>query len=333
MNGVVNSADPYLEQAVDWAIKVQFNQPDAQTRLAFEAWLNASAAHATAWQRILAVQGRFTQLPPATTKGVLDAVDQSRASGQTQRRAALRLLLLAAVIGPSAWMANRLTPWQRYLADVCTAVGEMRTLHLADGTTLTLNTNSAVSVEFNQAHRRIVLQQGEILVDTGADSGQQADTGMKRPFSVHTSFGEIQAMGTRFAVRLDAANARARAHLEYGALALTAANGSARQLVQPGQSWWLYRDKIMQVERSGLGTTDWANGLLVADGVRLDEVIAELSRYRRGTISCDREIAGLTVSGLYHLSDIEQTLRFLSATMHLTVRNFTPYWTRLSRRG
>lgn len=331
MNSTEHGANEPLMQAIDWAVKVRFNQPDAETRLAFESWLHASAAHAAAWQRVLAVQGRFAQLPSEITKGVLDTVEQSRASGQAQRRATLKLLLLAAVIGPSAWVLNRHTPWQRYLASETTSTGEIRTVRLADGTMLTLNTSTAVSVEFNQTHRRIVLHQGEILIETGADSVHRTAAGEKRPFAVLTSFGEIRALGTRFAVRR-AANG-ARVHLEQGALALSAAAGSARKLVQPGQSWWMDDGNITPAEPSGLGMTDWANGLLVADAARLEDFIAELSRYRHGIISCERDIAGIAVSGLYHLSDIGQTLQFLSATLKLEIRYFTPYWIRLARRS
>ncbi|MGK9563911.1 FecR domain-containing protein, partial [Salmonella enterica subsp. enterica] len=71
--------------------------------------------------------------------------------------------------------------------------GEQRQLRLADGTLLNLNTHSAVDVQFDDSTRRIVLQEGEIMVETGH--------GDPRPFIVQTRDGSLLALGTRFMVK------------------------------------------------------------------------------------------------------------------------------------
>ncbi|WP_233149303.1 FecR domain-containing protein [Herbaspirillum camelliae] len=317
-------------QAVDWALKVQFNQPNDDTRIAFERWLQADPANAAAWKRVSSVQANFKNLPTGVAKGVLDAVEKSRTGSRASRRTALKLLLLTAVVGPTAWVINRETPWQRLIASESTSVGEIRTIHLDDGTAVTLNTDTAISVAFEEHRREIHIHRGEILVSTGMDAAFTSQGQPKRPFWVATKFGMLQALGTRFIVRLD--DDRARVSLQEGAIELTPATGGDVIRVAPGQTWWLYKDRGVLAEASGIGISEWADGLIVANDARLDDLAAEIARYRRGVISCDQDIAGLRVSGLYHLGDTDKTLRFLATTQPVEVRYMTRYWVRIASR-
>ncbi|WP_370444249.1 FecR domain-containing protein [Candidatus Burkholderia verschuerenii] len=81
-------------------------------------------------------------------------------------------------------------------------MGERRTITLADGTELMLDTDSAVDIRYTPSERRIRLVQGAIMIKTG-----HADTASRR-FFVDTTHGVLEALGTRFSVRQDAANTR-----------------------------------------------------------------------------------------------------------------------------
>ena len=59
---------------------------------------------------------------------------------------------------------------------------------------------------------------------------------------------------------------------------------------------------------------------------RLDRVIAELARYRRGHLSCDPAVAGLRVSGSFPLNDTDRALALLSQTLPVRLQGFTRYW-------
>ena len=73
-----------------------------------------------------------------------------------------------------------------------TAVGEQRVIQLADGSNVSLDTDSRIRVRFAGAERRLELERGQALFDV-ADDG--------RPFVVVAGDTSITAVGTVFDVR------------------------------------------------------------------------------------------------------------------------------------
>lgn len=70
----------------------------------------------------------------------------------------------------------------------------------------------------------------------------------------------------------------------------------------------------------------WVEGAIVGKNMRLASLLTELSRYRRGRISCAPEVADLRVSGTYHVDDTDRALAFLVQTLPIRVRYWTRYW-------
>ncbi|KAG1389316.1 hypothetical protein G6F59_015591 [Rhizopus arrhizus] len=68
---------------------------------------------------------------------------------------------------------------------------------LVDGSVLHLDTGTAVDIAFDAHARLLRLRHGQMLVETAADPQRPA-----RPFRVTTPYGTLQALGTRFSVRL-----------------------------------------------------------------------------------------------------------------------------------
>ena len=64
----------------------------------------------------------------------------------------------------------------------------------ADGSIVTLNTNSRVAVRYTKALRRIALSQGEALFDVAKNR--------RRPFIVEAHDTQVRAVGTSFTVKL-----------------------------------------------------------------------------------------------------------------------------------
>ncbi|MDE9396360.1 hypothetical protein NB860_030325, partial [Pseudomonas aeruginosa] len=75
-----------------------------------------------------------------------------------------------------------------------------------------------------------------------------------------------------------------------------------------------------------VGSGAWTDGMLVAAGMRLDEFLAEVARYRPGRLGCDPRIGGLRISGSYPLDDSERILATLPAVLPVEVRRVTRYW-------
>lgn len=312
-----------VDAAIDWAIKLEFNRPSSATRAAFEHWLQAEPAHATAWQRVQSLKSDFAAVPRSLAMEALQAVDGKRKASGVNRRQALKLLMLAGVVAGIGWAGREHVPWQHMMADAGTAVGEQRTLRLDDGTVVVLNTDSAISIDLRDERRMIVLRRGEILITTGPDTAF-AD---KRPFWVQTPFGTMQALGTRFVVRLD--DRRARISVQEGAVQLHSASGNETAIVNVGESWWLADDNVTRAIPQNFSDDSWVDGVVAGKNMRLADLLNELSRYRRGRIVCDEDVEDLRVSGIYHVRDTDQALRFLQQTQAVNVTYYTRFWVRV----
>lgn len=316
-----------IDEAVRWVVKIDFSQPSPATRQAFERWIAASETHLAAWQYVAGVRTTFDQVPAKLALNVLESAEKARVASRTGRRHALKLVLLTGAIGAGGWVAREHAPWQRLVADAATGVGQRSTIRLADGTVVMLNTDSAISSRFAPSQRMLIARRGEISITTGADAEFVARDGHKRPFLAETPFGLLRALGTRFVVRLE--EDRARISVQEGAVQMTPAQGGNAVVVHAGESWWLSATSAQPAEQSGLSVNGWEDGLMIADNMRLEDFLAELSRYRVGSLGCDTAIANLRVSGIYHISDTDQVLRFLTSTQPVAVVYRTRFWVRL----
>jgi len=295
-----------VDAAIAWSVRLDYNSPAADAMQAFQQWLQADPRHALAWQRIGALRGGFAAVPSKLAQDTLQAADSQR-----RRRGALKLFAAAGTAVATGWLAHEHTPWQRVVADASTRAGEQRTVQLPDGTSVMLNTDSAIRTDLSGERRVVALLRGEIHVATGAD---------RRPFWVHTAFGTLQALGTRFVVRLG--KERARVSVQEGAVALHPLSNEADSgspVVRAGDSWWLSEKAAVSAEPSAFDPYAWSDGVIAGKDMRLADFLDELSRYRPGRIVCDERVAGLRLSGVYQVRDTDGALRFLAQTQPLQV--------------
>jgi len=166
--------------------------------------------------------------------------------------------------------------------------------------------------------RRIELLAGEIFIATGKDAA-------RRPFFVDTPHGSLQALGTRFTVRLH--DGYASAGVLEGVVAALADDGSQRLVLHPGESAHFDSAGLHRQALAPYGGA-WLNGMLVARDMRLDEFLAELSRYSKHPLACTPAIAGLRVSGSYPLADVDAILDAVSASLQLRRNTVTRFWGR-----
>ena len=321
-----------IDTAIAWMVKLDYNTPTPAVHQAFEHWLHADPLHALAWQRVVSLKQPFTRLPPKLLRATLNAADAKHDRQLQRRRQAMKLLSLGCLTLGAGWLVREQTPWQRMLADFSTRTGEQKTLHLADGTVLVLNTDSAVSTDFAAERRLIVMRRGEILVTTGPDDV----TPVKRPFWVHTPFGRIQALGTRFVVRLG--DHGARISVQEGAVALHPAEsppggGDNEVVVSAGESRWLMSGSTAPAQARGFEDDAFADGVIAGQNIRLSDLLAELSRYRNGRIVCDERVADLRVSGVFHIKNTDQALQFLAQTQPLSLTYRTRFWVTVGPAG
>lgn len=315
-------------QAVTWLVELQAAAPDSPVRQDFERWLRADPAHERAWRHIEAINARLSGL--ASPLGSSLARASLTPAGSNRRRRAIKTLVLLLFAGGTLLAARDRAPWQPWLADLRTRSGERRSLVLADGTRLALNSDSAVDLAFTADSRRLRLLRGEILIDTGKDEG----AARPRPFVVATRHGELVPRGTRFSVRLLDAHTRLEVH--EGAVEIRPREAPERRfVVKAGQRVDFTADATGEPAAADENRTAWRDGMLVASRMRLADFLAELDRHRPGRLNCAPEVAGLRLSGTYPLDDPERILHALPATLPVEIHYFTRYWAtvRAARRG
>lgn len=298
-----------LDEAADWLVVMHAGAVSDQDRQAWLDWRARSAAHEQAWQRAERLLDTLGGVPAALA---MPALDRPRT-----RRAAIAKMAALLLVAPAAWGAWRWSEAEGWTADYRSATGERRDIRLSDGTRLTLNTASAVDVRYDADGRTVLLRAGEIHIDTASDP---------RPFEVQTRDGTLRALGTRFIVRQEAEQTRL-AVLE-GAVRIS--NAREQRVIQAGEQTTFSARRIDAIVPASAADAAWTQGMLLADGMPLGRLIAELARYRKGVLRCDPAIAALRVSGAFPLGDTDRSLAMLAATYPVTVASrLGGYWVTL----
>ncbi len=312
-----------FKKAAEWFATLQEEGVSVQQKEAWEAWLVAPK-NKEAWQFVCRVNDRFKyaneQAGGRRASQVVEAARQERFS----RRKLLGGGLSCLVLGLS-W---RYTPLSVYTsdymalmnADASSSLGEIRHLKMADGGELWLNTESAVNFQFNAKQRELVLLKGEILIETAKDT---------RPFLVTTSFGRLQALGTRFSIFQQ--GKQVLLAVQSGAVHVETTN-SAQVRVNAGQQVLFNADEIQSVQPLSANRESWIHGRLSIDNLPLSKVVAELSRYHRGYLSVDPIVENIPVMGSYPINDLTKTLEMLQKTLPIKVISPVPWWVNIEAR-
>ena len=306
-----------IHAAAAWYARLSSGAADEALQQAWSGWLAASDLHRQAWQRVETVCGQFGQLPGPLAGPALRGV-----SGR--RRAILNAVLLLGAAAPLVWQLERSQALGSWQAAHQTRVGERRSMSLADGSLMVMDTDSALDLAFDARQRLIRLHQGRILVATAGASRLAAEF-RDSPLRVRTRHGEIEALGTRFVVRTDG-DASQVAVLEARVRVTPATGGRDGVLLEAGQQLDFGSREMGEARPAAPAAGAWTDGSLVAVDMPLGQWVAELGRYRRGILRCDPAIAGLRVSGAYPLDDTDQALRMLADTFPVRSVLRTPYW-------
>ncbi|WP_248916658.1 FecR domain-containing protein [Pseudomonas moorei] len=309
------SSRPVSAQVLDAAIawQLSLDSGTAVEREAFAKWHAAHEEHARAWRQLGMLDQRFSVASgPART-----ALLQSRESIRRRvRTLGSGLASVVAVIGLALFAVDRYLPLDYWLADQRTATGEQRALRLADGTLINLNTHSAIDVRFDEKQRRVILQEGEILVETAH--------GDARPFIVETREGSMRALGTRFLVKREAQGTRLS--VLKSAVAAHPESSPEEQILREGQQVLIRNNGMGPIVALNLGADAWTRGMLVVDNVRLEDLIRELARYRPGHLGVTPAVADLRITGSFPLKDTNLALNALLPTLPVQIDQHTPWW-------
>lgn len=313
-----------VTDAAQWMATLRDECASDADREACLRWRAADPEHERVYRRLEDLWGSFDRAAafdsPAAARRILEQADRKPRTGRRALGAAALALL---VCGAGLW---RMAPPAWLLADHRSGVGEWRVIELDDHSRITLNSDSAIDVRFDARQRLITLRQGEILVDVAHE-----DAG--RPFVVQTPDGTAQALGTRYAVRrgdghTDVVVQESRVRACAQAPAPVCADLAAGQRVRMGAG------QVGEVEPvDAEQALAWTRHSLVVDNQPLADVLAELSRYRKGRLQYDAgSLDGLRVSGVFPLEAPDQALASLAASLPVTVNRYTSWLVLVQRR-
>lgn len=305
-------------QAAEWFVRLNAGGASAADHEALAAWRAQAPAHELAWQRAQIVSRQAAALPAALARPTL---------ARAQRRRQLRTLALLIAAPGAGWLGWQMLPAaSRASAAYSTRTGEWREWTLADGSRMVLDTASAADVQFAAGLRRLQLHAGAMLVETSRDPQQPP-----RPFVVDVDPGRVRAIGTRFTVRL--LDESCRVAVLDGAVEIAPRDGGAPRRLQAGEQADFDRHAVRAPRAAPAAAALWARGVLAVEDLRLDEFLAELSRYRPGWIRCEPAVAGLRLSGAFMLNDTDAVLDNLARLLPVRVLERTRYWITVAPRG
>lgn len=313
------TTDEAEEAAIQWFVRLQ-DCEDERLWEAHLAWLQADPKHAAAYARVESLWVAADDLRDAAPLGVqsegaaVHSLADARAQRDRSRRWALPLLSMAAAAAVAVLAGPQITrmidpPGETYH----TSGEETKVVTLADGSRLTLNRNSAVTVRLEDDRRTATLATGEVLFDVHHEAA--------RPFTVTAAGRDVRVLGTEFDV-LDEGGDFAVA-VRRGLVSVSpAADGGVVTKLPAGTA--LSREpgeRVDTVERIDPDQAlAWERGQLVFADKPIEAVAHTLSRYMGAPIAVDPALRGMKVSAVFQVAGRSQLRHQIEAALPIRVK-------------
>jgi transmembrane sensor len=279
------------DTAAQWAARVDRGPLSTEEQSALDAWLDADPRRLGAYARARAID---LQLDQARTFGADLAQFQDQEKPSPSRRGLIGIgATAAATVGAAAvLLRDKLGP----LTDYRTRKGEIRVIPLADGSDLTLNTASEVTVRYSDSRRDIRLVNGEALFNVAKNP--------ERPFVVQIDDMQVRAVGTSFTVGRRA-DGSLRVMVREGVVEVTRA-GADHAPVRLVANTKLIASAGAPPKAAAIPPAEvtrdlaWREGMIAFENTSLADAAAEFARFSDTRIVIDDpEVSIRTVSGLF----------------------------------
>jgi len=298
------------DEALDWIARLHSGRTGVSDRAAFQLWRGRTTAHESAarvaetlWQDI----GR-TDVARAFRERLPLSVAPRMV---TRRRMVLAGVGAMSAAGIAVGSAT-LPPFSGLFSDYATGTGERRNIRLPDGSTASLNTSSALALSYSDTERRLSLPAGEAVFEVAREN---------RPFIVEADQGEIRATDAAiFGLRKAAAGVEVS--VAEGALqvALKASGAEARLSQGEGIRYdgTQFLSAALPIDAGAV--LAWRRGKLIFNQRPLQQVVAEMERYRVGRIVIlGQSLQRMPVSGVFELEDVDGAIQTIAAALRAKV--------------
>jgi transmembrane sensor len=279
-----------LAEASAWLVRLQPGSRTPAYEAAFRVWLAEDPMHAQAFARVTET---WDIIPGAARPAAARATRPSRQPRFMAMAASLAFLIATVTAVLFALYGN---VYQ-------TQVGEQQTVVLEDGSRITLNTDTRLSVDYRQNLRSIRLDHGEALFEVAKNP--------QRPFVVQAGNERVRALGTIFMVRnepdrLDVLLIEGRVQVTQSADARKDVPATPPVVLEPGERLVQRNDEAAPIlDRPPVEeATAWRRGEAMFDNATLAEAVAEINRYGKAQVRADDpHVAALRISGVFATRD------------------------------
>ena len=302
--------------ALDWVMALDRSN-DARSQRRLDAWLAGDTRRQGAFlkaQAMWATMGEATSGAEVTP--LFPATAQRKARRGIDRRTAMIGGGLAASLAAAIGFTLRPQVYR-------TEKGEQRAMPLEDGSTIRINTDSALSVALTRERRTIRLKDGEAWFKVAHDKA--------RPFTVEAGGVAVQATGTAFAVRR--AENGVDVLVTEGSVDVWSLEAPGRKVaLKAGQSLFVAAttatgapvpDKTRILDDAGevRRKLAWRDGRIELDGETLGFAAAEFNRYNRLQLRVDDTgLAGERLYGVFSVDDPEGFARAAQVSLRASVQ-------------
>lgn len=351
-----SSAEAADEAALDWFVRRSAGL-DAADEAAFQRWLAADPAHATAFARWEEDWSALDSLPAAAVQALRDALPEAApATGEgaashprtqlaSKQQASPRRAWFASLGGlmPRAAMSAlaitgvsaALLTWQhqqpQFEQQYLSMRGEQRSIALPDGSQLHLDTATQAAISFYPGRREVHLTGGQAMFEVSANP--------ERPFDVIAGPVRVTVVGTRFSVRytpevagadgvrvaVEEGHVRVRQRSALPDLLAGLFGQSAVDLVA-GQQLLAGTDgtpgPVAAVAPTGIAP--WRDSRVSFNDTPLEQALAEFARYgdTRLTVQ-DPAVAALRLTGTFDPKRLDNFIRVLPQVLPVRMRQGT----------
>ena len=302
-------SDKIEDNAAKWMARKLSGDMTASEVRDFEAWLAEDDRHKTVFE---AYEMANFSLDDAETKLLAEnfeeeLLDLSEAQTTNVPWRSIAASAAVAMIAGSLFLTSFFSTKTQDI--FITAFGESSGHVLADGSSVTLNTNSKVAIDYSRANRLVQLDKGEVLFNV--------ERNPKRPFIVETPHGDITVTGTVFNVLTEAT-----------ATVISVVSGAVDISPDASPRITLMSGQRIEIDNKGRGGVilnfDPNNALAWRDGKAryntkpLGNVIADLNRYfERPIVLGDSSLADLSVTGEFDVKDQQTVINALTIAFSL----------------
>jgi transmembrane sensor len=338
------------EEASAWFVECRAGDLDESGRREFDRWLRKSPENLSAYLEIAAIWTEGSTLDPNEKWDVESLIAESRGqsdnvvslpetsadpefqesvppteavTSRSRRRLTRRPLFLAAAASITALgLVGLWVSYTQLAPEYSTATGEQRSIVLADGSTVSMNSRSRIRVRYSEGERAVDLLKGQVLFHVAKDKS--------RPFLVSADGTRVRAVGTQFDVYEKHEGTRVTvlegqvAVLAPPASASPSNAGSAEPkkpdtarlatiLVSAGEQLTVTPKLTQKSDHPNMAAaTAWTQRQIIFDSATLSEVAEEFNRYNeRQLVIEDPSLNDFHISGVFSSTDPDSLIRFL----------------------